>query len=522
VESGGAPDDAVHLLRAAAAVRWCRPDLTAALAEHLLDTVPVGGERWLAAAGWRVHAHAMLGDGRVAAADVLDGMAARLEPVASSSAGALRLRVALAAVARGVGEPARARALLAPALDPAAAPDVRADAWCELARCGALEGGGAGTDGGGAEGIAVGVGEDADGGEIGGGGRGPQEVDGALRAARAAAAELGAAEAPVAAHVAVTAAAAARCAGRPAAASDHAEGGLTVLQFATAVGARPAPLLAAALLAEQVAALRELEPGHRRAAADRAERLLGECGPNRCTVRLRAALAAAGEDDDAVARGLQRAADEAAEIDAPDLEAECRSRLASAWERTGRLDAALTALRLALDAARRDSDRRARVRAALAVAAATWVQGAPRPVDPVPAPSAPAPQRSDVPSVAAGAAGDHSREDERAGGGTGARPRAFQEMTGGGMTGGGMTGGGMTGVVADVARDGQDLPAPAAPAGRHEASGERPPFRPAPASAGDGGRRRRGHPDTQASEVDAEELGLADLLAEALDAFRKL
>ena len=86
----------------------------------------------------------------------------------------------------------------------------------------------------------------------------------------------------------------------------------------------------------------------------------------------------------------------------------------------------------------------------------------------------------------------------------------------------------MTGGVADVAHDGQESAAPAAvaPAGRHEASGERPPFRPDPASAADSGRRRRGRPIAEASEgegeVDGEELGLADLLAEALDAFRKL
>ena len=75
--SGGVPDDDVHLLTAAAVVRWCRPDLTAALAEHLLEAVPAGGERWLAAAGWRVHAQELLGDGRVAAAEALDGIAAR-------------------------------------------------------------------------------------------------------------------------------------------------------------------------------------------------------------------------------------------------------------------------------------------------------------------------------------------------------------------------------------------------------------------------------------------------------------
>jgi hypothetical protein len=645
----------VHLLKAAVAVRWCRPDLTAALAEHLLDTVPVGGEQWLAAAGWRVHAHALLGDGRVAAAGAIDAMAARVEAGASSTAGALRLRVALAAVARGVGEPATARALLVPALDPAAAPDVRADAWCELARCVAREGG---DEGAGVEGIddGVGRGENGDGsgadgrGKGGGGGWGPQEVDAALRAARAAAAELGAAEAPVAAHVALTAAAVARCAGRAEAASDHAEGGLTVLQCATSVGARPAPLLAAALLAEQVAALREMEPGQRRAAADRAERLLGECGPNRCTVELRAALACAGEDD-TVAKGLQRAADEAAEIDAPDLEAECRSRLALAWERAGRLDAALAALRLALDAARRDSDRSAQVRAALAVAAATWLRDAPQPVDPVPDPSAHAPERADGPCVGAGS-GD-SREGEPAGGGTRPRPRAADvaggiaddaldgqqpasasplgrhpltvevagsaggvvhdgqqppapaspvgprprtvEVTGGvaddvhagqqpprsasrvgprpravEVTGGvvddvhagqepprpaspagprpravdvaGSVGDAaadeerpasaspvgprpraveVAGSVADTSPDGEP-PAPAPPAGRHEASGERPPFRPAPATAGDNGRRRCDRPAADSGGVDGEELGLADLLAEALDAFRKL
>ena len=424
-----------------------------------------------------MHAHALLGDARVATADALDGMAARLEPGASSTAGALRLRVALAEVARGVGEPATARALLVPALDPAAAPDVRADAWCELARCIAREGGGEGTDGGSDGGWVSDGGWGCD--EGGGGGGGPAEVDVALRAARAAAAELGAGEAAVAAHVAVTAAEVARWAGRPEAASDHADGGLTVLQCAAAVGGRPAPLIAAALVAEQVAAQRDMEQGHpremesglRRSAADRAERLLGECGPNRCTVALRAALARAGEDDDAVARGLQRAAEEAAEIDAPDLEAECRSQLAVAWERGGRLDAALAALRLALDAARRDSDRSARVRAALAVAAATWLRGAPLPVDPVPAPSAPAPERAAVPSTAAGTAGGDSREGEPAGGGTGPRPAAF-EVT--------------DGVV--IAHDGQEPPAP--PAGRHEASEERPPFRPAPASDGDTGATR--------------------------------
>jgi hypothetical protein len=129
-------------------------------------------------------------------------------------------------------------------------------------------------------------------------------------------------------------------------------------------------------------------------------------------------------------------------------------------------------------------------------------------VDPVSVPSAPAPEPADDPSEAGGSAGSDSRGGEQPWGGTGPHPLVI-EITDGG--------------VVDAAVGGQE-PAPAPPAGRHEASGERPPFRPAPASAGDSGRRRRGRADADAdaSEVDAAELGLADLLAEALDAFRKL
>ena len=170
-----------------------------------------------------------------------------------------------------------------------------------------------------------------------------------------------------------------------------------------------------------------------RAAAGRAERLARGARPNRCTVELRAAVARAGEDDDAVATGLQRAADEAAKIDAPDLEAECRSRLALAEERVGRLDAALATLRLALDAARRDSDRSARVRAALAVAAATWLRDAPQPVDPAPAPSATAGRGGPGAGFVGGRAGAGPRHDRDSWRG---RRRALRARAGGGRTAG--------------------------------------------------------------------------------------
>src|SRR5689334_6890177 len=57
---------AVPLVRAAAALRWARPDLTATLAGLALESA-TDLETWMAAAGWLLHGRTALGDGRDAA-----------------------------------------------------------------------------------------------------------------------------------------------------------------------------------------------------------------------------------------------------------------------------------------------------------------------------------------------------------------------------------------------------------------------------------------------------------------------
>ncbi|MDT7552653.1 MAG: collagen type alpha, partial [Pseudonocardiales bacterium] len=65
------------LLASAVALRWSRPDLTAALAEHVGE-VRAGDDRtWVAAAGWLVHGRAAIGDGRQCASDALAEIARR-------------------------------------------------------------------------------------------------------------------------------------------------------------------------------------------------------------------------------------------------------------------------------------------------------------------------------------------------------------------------------------------------------------------------------------------------------------
>ena len=61
------------LMRAAVALRWNRPDLTATLAELALDAA-TDAETWVVAAGWLLHGRAALGDGRDTACDLLDGL----------------------------------------------------------------------------------------------------------------------------------------------------------------------------------------------------------------------------------------------------------------------------------------------------------------------------------------------------------------------------------------------------------------------------------------------------------------
>ena len=64
----------LQLVRAAAALRWKRPDLTATLAELALDAAD-DAATWVTAAGWLLHGRTVLGDGRQVACDLIDGLA---------------------------------------------------------------------------------------------------------------------------------------------------------------------------------------------------------------------------------------------------------------------------------------------------------------------------------------------------------------------------------------------------------------------------------------------------------------
>ena len=72
----GVPDPESVTLRAAAELRFDRPDLTAALARHLTEVAAAAADRdgWLRASGWLVHAASAIGDGREAAAEALEAL----------------------------------------------------------------------------------------------------------------------------------------------------------------------------------------------------------------------------------------------------------------------------------------------------------------------------------------------------------------------------------------------------------------------------------------------------------------
>ena len=72
---GAVPRVDADLVEAAAALRWARPDLTAELADHVLDEAAAADQqdRWLAAAGWAVGAVAVVEQPPVAARRLEDG-----------------------------------------------------------------------------------------------------------------------------------------------------------------------------------------------------------------------------------------------------------------------------------------------------------------------------------------------------------------------------------------------------------------------------------------------------------------
>jgi hypothetical protein len=316
---------AAELLDVAATLRWARPDLTAALAEHVLAIAEVTGAAtdWMAAAGWFVHGRAATGDARPLACELLDRAgAADARALLAAPAGA-RFRVELGALMHG-GDPDTARELVEPL--PGSGTDrwLQADALGLLARCA----------------------ED------------PAEVRTAL--SRCAAAWTAVGE-PVcgAATVALLTAHDQRVRGAPAQAVEHAAEGLARLRGAAA------PHLEAALAAELISALLAAgRTGEARAAcAELVPRPGAVVRASSQLVRLRLLAVQAGAEDPLAQ--LEQAAGEAAEGDIPGLEAVCRSALSELHEADGRLDAALASLRAASVAERVDQRRDQRLRRAL-------------------------------------------------------------------------------------------------------------------------------------------------------------
>ena len=203
-------------------MRWSRPDLTAAVAEHVATTWGADNRTWVAATGWLVHGRAAVGDGRECASDALAELLRR-DPALLDDPAADRLRIEVATLAAAQREPAVARKLVEP-LGHDRSAEVRADALAVLARCAF-------------EDRPAGVGE-------------------ATRRATEAWAAVRGADAEIAvAALTFLSATAARRAGHPAAAADHAAEGLARLD-----DLRPgasAPHLAAALAAEWISALVE-------------------------------------------------------------------------------------------------------------------------------------------------------------------------------------------------------------------------------------------------------------------------
>jgi hypothetical protein len=340
VGASGEPTVDQGLLASAASLRWARPDLTAALADHVMETASDSGDRdtWLVAAGWAVYARTTTSDPREVASEILESVG-RWGGDALAGSAAARLRVELGMAAAGAGEAEIARELVAgvDAVDPV----LHADLLSVRARC------------------AV---DDA-----------PDEVRDALRAAEQAwslvpgrGGQMGVAS------VALIDAVVQRRARRPGVAVDRASAGLARLQRTRGTGtSSPSAHLAAALAAEWISALLDADrlDEAREGCAALMPRLSEPSRPTRQLALLRltvARAAALGESTVAAADLLERAAADAAASDVPDLEAVCRSALAALREKAGQLDGTVEELQRGVAAERRDRSRIRRFRTALA------------------------------------------------------------------------------------------------------------------------------------------------------------
>nr|MBA3907952.1 hypothetical protein [Pseudonocardiales bacterium] len=331
------PASEAALLASAVALRWSRPDLTAALAEHVGD-VSTGDDRmWAAAAGWLVHGRAVVGDGRECASDALAELARRGAGLLDDPA-ADRLRIEVGLLAADQCEPAMARLLVAPLLGADRSADVRADAFGVLARC---------------------VMEER-----------PAAIGEATRCAEIAWGAVDGSHAELAgAALALLSAAALRRSGQPDSAVDRAEAGLARLDGLRGGDDAPSQHLTAALGAEWITAL--IEAGRTDEARDGCQPMVRQLQeatrPTRQIALLRLAVARALAESTSVAavQALEQAAQDAAGCDTPDLEGLCLSTLGALREQSGRLDAALESMRRGVAAQRRDRARSERFRAAL-------------------------------------------------------------------------------------------------------------------------------------------------------------
>ena len=352
VPGDGGDGTSADLLGSAAALRWSRPDLTGAIADHVLEIADADADHglWLRAAGWAVSARSATGDGRAVASEVLDGVVRRGAHVLDEPA-ADRLRVELAVLATGAGRLATARTLLTPVSVADTVPELRADALGALARC------------------AV---EDR-----------PAAVDGLLRRVESVWAEVGGPRGHIGtAAASLVAATAERRAGRPDAAVAKAAEGLAHLDSARAGRSQsPSRHLAAGLAAEWISGL--LDAGRTDEARDGCApleaRLRDTSRPSRQIALLRLAVArtVTASGAEAVVAALTQAAQDAAASDAPDLESVCLSTLGALQEKAGQLEQGLESVRLGVAAQRRDQQRAERFRRALDAAVSSVAEEVP-------------------------------------------------------------------------------------------------------------------------------------------------
>ncbi|MDT7704268.1 MAG: collagen type alpha [Pseudonocardiales bacterium] len=330
--SGGA------LLPVAASLRWSRPDLTAGIAEHVAQRSLVEGDRplWLAASGWYVHGRSATGDGREAAADVVDRLRTMARRGALITSDGVRLCVELAGLAQENGDVADARALASVALEAAdGSAELELDALVVLVRCALADG--------------------------------AKGVDELLARARTALMRLPG-QGPAAVYALVMAAVQ-RAAGRCDDAVSAAVDGLRQLGVLPSEEATVSLCghLADALGAQWIGTLLDHDRVHEaRAAAESISGARTGGIPSRQAAQLRLSIARATAGDvDSTRRGLAEAADMAAAADTPSLVSACRTALAGLEEQAANVEAALASMRAGVAAERTDQERGRRFRALL-------------------------------------------------------------------------------------------------------------------------------------------------------------